>query len=135
MIYIAALVLGFVCGLRVFTGLAVLMLSRGGLWGIVLGVAALGEYVADLMPWIPPRTKMPSIIVRPVSGFIAGHLYGTMHGADGVVAGIGGLIGALVGTFSGYSARIWLIEKIGNIPAGLAEDVIAILTALLVVSA
>ena len=40
-----ALGLGFVSGLRTFTPVAAVMLVRGGLWGIVLAVAAVGEYV------------------------------------------------------------------------------------------
>lgn len=134
MIYIAALILGFVSGLRAFTSIAVLLLARGGLWGIVAAVAAVGEYVADLMPSIPPRTKLPSIVVRPLSGAFVGYLFCVMHGASGLIGAVGGVIGALAGTFGGYSARLWLAEKIGDIPAGLAEDVIAILVALVVVT-
>ena len=39
-----ALGLGFVSGLRTFTPVAAVLLVRGGIWGIVLAVAALGEY-------------------------------------------------------------------------------------------
>jgi uncharacterized membrane protein len=134
MIYIAALILGFVSGLRTFTSIAVLLLARGGLWGIVAAVAAVGEYVADLMPWIPPRTKLPSIVLRPLSGAFVGYLFSVMHGANGLIGAVGGVIGALAGTFGGYSARLWLVEKIGSIAAGLAEDIIAILIALVVVT-
>lgn len=133
MIYIAALLLGFVSGLRTFTSIAVVLLSRGGVWGIVAAVAAVGEYVADVMPWIPPRTKLPSIVVRPLSGAFVGYLFSVMHDANGLIGAVGGVIGALAGTFGGYAARLWLIERIGNIPAALAEDVIAILIALLIV--
>ena len=134
MIYVAALVLGVVSGLRTFTSIAVLLLSRGGAWGIVAAIAAVGEYAADLMPWIPPRTKLPSIVVRPLSGAFVGYLFCTMHGASGVIGSVGGVIGALAGTYGGYAARVSLAEKIGAIPAGLAEDVIAILIALIVVT-
>lgn len=134
MIYVAALVLGVVSGLRALTSIAVLLLYRGGFWGIVAGIAALGEYVADLMPWIPSRTKLPSIVVRPLSGAFVGYLFCTMHGASGIIGAVGGVIGALAGTYGGYAARIALAEKIGALPAGLAEDVIAILIAVLVVT-
>ena len=39
-----ALGLGFVSGLRTFTPVAAVMLVRGVIWGIVLAVAAVGEY-------------------------------------------------------------------------------------------
>ena len=133
MIYLAALILGFVSGLRTMTSLAVLLLARGGVWGIVATVAAVGEYIVDLIPGVPGRTKLPSIVVRPVSGFIAGYLLAAMNGATGLIGGIGGVIGALAGTFGGYSARLWAIEQLGAIPAGLAEDVIAIAIAYIVV--
>ncbi|MDP9018733.1 MAG: hypothetical protein M3N19_10475 [Candidatus Eremiobacteraeota bacterium] len=126
MIYLIALGLGFVSGLRTFTSIAALLLVRGGTWGIVACIAALGEYVIDLMPWVPSRTAMPSIIVRSLSGAFVGYLFATMHGASGLIGGVGGVIGAIAGTFGGHSVRLWAIDRIGAIPAGLAEDLIAI---------
>ncbi|GAC1393054.1 MAG: hypothetical protein NVSMB31_11940 [Vulcanimicrobiaceae bacterium] len=133
MIYLIALGLGFVSGLRTFTSIAVLLLSRGGIWGIITAVAAVGEYVVDLMPWVPSRTKMPSIIVRPLSGAFVGYLFSTMHGGSGLIGGVGGVIGALAGTFGGHAARLWAIDRIGAFPAGLAEDLVAIGIAVLLV--
>ena len=46
-----ALGLGFVSGLRTFTPVAAMLLVRGGIWGIVLAVAAVGEYVWDVLPY------------------------------------------------------------------------------------
>ena len=45
-----ALGLGFVSGLRTFTPVAAVMLVRGSIWGIVMAVAAVGEYVVDVLP-------------------------------------------------------------------------------------
>ena len=55
-----ALGLGFVSGLRTFTPVAAVMLVRGGIWGIVLAVAAVGEYVVDVLlksPFEPGANK------------------------------------------------------------------------------
>jgi uncharacterized membrane protein len=52
-----ALGLGLVSGLRTFTPVAAVMLVRGGIWGIVLAVAAVGEYVVDVLPNTPSRTS------------------------------------------------------------------------------
>src|SRR4030081_427825 len=91
--------IGFVSGLRALTSLAALMLVRGGIWGYVLAVAAVGEYVADASPKIPSRTALPSIVVRPASGAIAGWLIGTTHGGSPIAGAVLGAIGALAGPY------------------------------------
>jgi uncharacterized membrane protein len=45
--------LGIVAGLRTFTPLAAVFLMRGGIWGIVFSIAAVGEYVVDALPNTP----------------------------------------------------------------------------------
>jgi uncharacterized membrane protein len=129
-----ALGIGFVSGLRTFTSLAALALSRGiGVWSIVLGLGALGEYVADASPKIPSRTALPSIVIRPLSGAIAGWFISAWHGGSPVAGAIVGVIGALIGTYGGHAARAAAIAKIGALPAAVAEDVVAVgLSALLV---
>ena len=130
-----ALGIGFVSGLRAFTSLAALALSRGvGIWGIVLGLGALGEYVADASPKIPSRTAFPSIVIRPLSGAIAGWFISAWHGGSPVAGAIVGAIGALLGTYGGHAARAAAITKVGAIPAALTEDVVAIALAALLVT-
>jgi uncharacterized membrane protein len=133
-IRLLAFAIGFVSGLRTFTSLAAVGLARGGVWGWVLAVAAVGEYVADAMPRIPSRTRLPSILVRPLSGAIAGWLVAAGHGgstADGAALGI---VGALAGTYGGHAARIVAISRIGPLPAAIAEDAVAIALAALIVT-
>jgi uncharacterized membrane protein len=130
-----ALGIGFVSGLRAFTSLAALALSRGvGLWSIVLGVAALGEYAADASSKIPSRTAFPSIVVRPVSGAVAGWFISAWHGGSPVAGAVMGAIGALIGTYGGHAARAAAIDKIGPLPAAIAEDVVAIAIAAVLVT-
>ncbi len=116
----AALLFGIVAGLRTLTGEAVFFGLRGGLWGILFPIGAVGEYVVDALPQCPPRTFAPAVLFRCVSGAFMGW----------VVAGIAGaalgVIGAIAGTFGGYKVRLWLIARIGALPAALVEDVIAI---------
>jgi len=126
--------IGFVSGLRAFTSLAALFLLRGGISGIILAVAAVGEYVADASPKIPSRTALPSIVIRPVSGAMAGWIITAQHGGSPVLGAVLGVIGAFAGTYGGHAARIVAIEKIGAIPAAIAEDVVAILLAALIVT-
>jgi uncharacterized membrane protein len=129
-----ALAIGFVSGLRTMTSLAALALTRGGLWGIVLSVAAAGEYVVDAMPSVPSRTALPSIVVRPLSGAIAGWLIAAWHGGSPAGGAVAGIVGALAGTYGGHAARLRTIARIGAIPAALAEDVVAIALAAFVVT-
>jgi len=133
-ILLLAFAIGFVSGLRTFTSLAALMLVRGGVWGWVLAVAAVGEYVADAMPQIPPRTRLPSIVIRPLSGAIAGWLIASGHGGSAAGGAVLGIAGALAGTYGGHAARLAAIARIGALPAALAEDAVAIALAAYIVT-
>ncbi|HXP93715.1 MAG TPA: hypothetical protein VN905_09620 [Candidatus Binatia bacterium] len=124
----AAFILGIVAGMRAFTAPAAVYLMRGGVAGIVLAVFAVVEYVTDLLPTTPARTSPPSLIARIVSGAFVGYLVG---GIGGIVLG---LAGVFIGAYGGKAARLWAIEKIGPIAAGLAESAIAILLAAFVVT-
>ena len=117
---LAALLFGFVAGLRTFTGEAVYFGLRGGVAGIVFPLFALGEYVADALPQIPARTTIGPVLVRCASGAFMGW---TVARAGGAAAGV---IGAFLGTFGGYRARMWAIAKIGALPAAILEDAVAI---------
>lgn len=79
-----ALGLGFVSGLRTFTPVAAVMLVRGGFWGIVLAVAAVGEYVVDVLPNTPSRTQAMGLSARVVSGAFVGWMIATMHDGAGM---------------------------------------------------
>jgi uncharacterized membrane protein len=126
--------IGFVSGLRAVTSLAALMLVRGGVWGYVFALGAIGEYVADASPKIPPRTALPSIIVRPLSGAAAGWLIAGMHGGTVWLGAVVGLVGAFAGTYGGKAARLAAITRIGALPAAVAEDIVAIALAAFLVT-
>jgi uncharacterized membrane protein len=117
----AALLFGIVAGLRVFTGEAVFFAFRGGVAGIVFPIFAVGEYIADALPWMMARTQLfPSFTLRVFSGAFMGFVVGRIMGA------VLGVIGAVIGTLYGYRARMAAIKSIGAIPAAIVEDVIAI---------
>lgn len=119
--FLASLLFGIVAGLRVFTGEAVFFGLRGGVAGIGFPILAILEYIADAMPWIPPRTQLfPSFTFRVLSGAFMGYIAGRIPGA------ILGVIGAVIGTLYGYRARIAAIQRIGAMPAAIVEDVVAI---------
>jgi peroxiredoxin/uncharacterized membrane protein len=99
---------------------------RGGWIGIVLGLFAIGEYIADALPQIPSRTTFPSSILRPASGGFCGWMIAGAVGASPVWGAILGVAGALAGMWGGLAFRKWLIERSGAIPAAVIEDIIAI---------
>jgi uncharacterized membrane protein len=134
-VLIAAFVLGIVAGLRTFIAPAALYLARGGVAGYVLAVAALAELVGDALPNTPPRTFPPALVGRIVSGAFVGWMLGVFRGGAPPLAGaVAGVLGALAGTYGGKLVRLELIERIGALPAALAEDVVAIALAFVIVA-
>lgn len=132
---LVAVLFGIVAGLRVFTGAGVWFFMTGnGAWKYLPAIAAIGEYIADALPQIPPRTQIiPSVALRCISGGFAGWLIAGRTGAPLIAAILAGIGGALLGTYGGYRLRMRLIARIGALPAALVEDAISIGIALFVV--
>lgn len=131
---ISAFFLGLVAGLRSLTAPAALFLVRGGIIGIVLAVLAVAELIADMLPQIPSRTSPPALIARILSGGIVGWLIAGANSSLAIVGAILGIVGALVGAYGGRLVRIAAIERIGAVPAALAEDLVAIALAAFIVT-
>lgn len=125
--FVVAFALGVVAGLRTFTAPAVLLLSRHvRVAGAIVAVLALGELVGDLLPNTPSRTQPMPLAARIVSGAFVGCYVATGTPVVRVAGGVVGIIGAVIGTFGGHALRLKAIARIGAIPAGLVEDVVAI---------
>lgn len=149
MVYLLALVIGIISGLRTMTApaamswaayLGYLNLDGSGLafmghrftpW--ILSVLALGEFVTDQLPSTPSR-KVP---VQFGARLVSGALSGAMLGADGgtVLGGlVASIVGAVIGTLGGAAVRSRLATAFGrDLPAALIEDAIAIIGAISVV--
>src|SRR6476620_9579139 len=121
-----ALGLGFVSGLRTFTPVAAVMLVRGSIWGIVMAIAAVAEYVWDVLPNTPSRTQARGLSARVVSGAFVGWMIATMHDGSGMFGAIAGIAGAVIGAYAGQAARLAAIARIGGYPAAIVEDLVAI---------
>lgn len=150
-IYILALLIGVVAGLRAMTapaavsiGAALGWLPVSGTWAAfmgyrftpyVFGVLALVEFVTDQLPSTPSRKVPQQFGARIVSGAFCGAVIGTADGAliGGLVAGV---IGAVIGTLGGAEARQRLVAATGgkDLPIALLEDAVAVLLGLFVVS-
>jgi uncharacterized membrane protein len=150
-LYLFALLIGVVAGLRAMTAPAAVA------WGAHLGLiplqgsslAWLGgpvatwtftalaalELVADQLPKTPSRKVPMQFGTRIVSGAFCGAAIGMVRGAW-VGGAAAGAIGAVIGTLAGAEARGGLAKAFGkDLPAGLLEDVVAVGGAFLIVTA
>lgn len=151
MIFLIALLLGVVSGLRAMLPLAAVAwatrvgwLDFGAGWFAVLGNAwvpwiftllALGELLADKRPSAPSRTVPLQFGTRLVVGAAAGALVALGTGAPWPGGLAAGLVGAVGGTLGGRALRARLAARFGrDLPAALVEDAIAIAGAWLLLS-
>ncbi|QQG97706.1 DUF4126 domain-containing protein [Mycobacteroides chelonae] len=148
-LYVAALLIGIVAGLRAMTPLAVLSwaafakcLPVEGTWAsflaslivaVIATVLAVGEIVNDKLPKTPSRKAPPAFAARVVLGAFYGAVFGTLAGgtSPGLIIGLVlGAIGAVLGTLGGAWARGKLAESFGkDLPAALTEDAITVAAA------
>ena len=147
-IYLLALLIGVVAGLRTMTAPAAVSwavylgwLDVSGTWFAFLGSAwarwvltllALVELVTDQLPSTPSRTVPVQFGARIVSGAFSGAAVGAAGGAmvGGLLAGV---VGAVLGTLGGRELRARLAAAFGSDrPAAFIEDAVAIGGALLI---
>lgn len=147
-IYLLALLIGVIAGLRTMTAPALVSwaahlgwLDLNGTWLAFFGSAwtrwiltllALVELVTDQLPATPSRTVPVQFGARLVTGGLSGAAIGAGSGAlmGGLLAGI---VGAIIGTLGGREFRARLAKAFGSDrPAALIEDVVAIGGALLI---
>jgi uncharacterized membrane protein len=101
-----------------------------------LSVLALGELVADLLPFVPKRTAVLPLVARMISGgFCGGCLCASANQFVTIGAALG-VAGAIAGAFAGYEIRRRLVTKLNNkdFVVALCEDAIAIGLALFFVT-
>jgi uncharacterized membrane protein len=102
----------------------------------ILLAAMLGELVADKLPFTPSRTRAGPFTARIVTGAFAGAALAMGVGGSAALGVAAGALGAVVGTLGGYRARTGLVRALGvpDFPVALAEDLVAVGIALLVVA-
>jgi uncharacterized membrane protein len=147
-VYLLALLIGIVAGLRAMTAPALVSwaaylgwINLNGTWLAFLGNAwthwiltllALGELVTDQLPSTPSRRVPVQFGTRIVTGGLSGAAIGAGSGAlvGGLLAGIAG---AVIGTLGGSAFRARLAAAFGSDrPAAIIEDLVAIGGALLI---
>ncbi|HEV7699961.1 MAG TPA: DUF4126 family protein [Pyrinomonadaceae bacterium] len=139
----AILIIGFSAGLRTFTAPAVVawavhvdhldvsasplsfMSSHTAV--LILSLGALVEYVVDVLPFTPPRTKAPGLIARFVTGSFAAACLLAASGQSLAFCILGGLA-AIGGAFVGYEARTRAVRSLNikDVFVAVPEDIIAI---------
>jgi uncharacterized membrane protein len=143
-IYAFAVGIGLVAGLRAMTAPAIvswaahlgclnlhgtpLAFMGSAVTVAVFSLAAIGEYVNDLLPRTPSRTAPGPLIARIVTGGLSGaSLCAAARQPLLIGAALGG-IGAVIGAFGGYQARTRLVKALHVKDAFVAipEDVVAI---------
>jgi uncharacterized membrane protein len=151
MLYVLALLIGVVAGLRTFTALAAASwaaasgtLALEGSWLAFLGycwtpwifsLLALAEFVTDQLPSTPSRKAPLQFGARIVSGALSGAAFGSAGGSWIAGAALG-IVGAIVGTLSGADSRARIAAAFGkNQPAAFLEDAVAAVAAALIVVA
>jgi uncharacterized membrane protein len=150
-LYLFALLIGVVAGLRAMTAPAAVA------WGAHLGLItvegtplawldgsvatwvftalAVLELVSDQLPQTPSRKVPVQFGARIASGAFCGAAIGMLGGAW-IGGAIAGAVGAVIGTLGGADVRGRLAKAFGkDLPAALIEDVVAVGGAALIVIA
>ncbi len=148
---LSAFLIGCVCGLRSMTAPAVVAwgahLGRLHLQGsllaffahtislVVFSVFAVGELIADKLPFIPARTQLGPLAVRIIFGALCAAALCTSAAVVSPIAGaLLGAVGGVAGAFAGYTYRRRLASMAPDLVLALLEDLVAVGGGLLLVS-
>jgi uncharacterized membrane protein len=143
---------GVVTGLRSLTAPAVLAWAAHHNWlnlhnsslsfmtstvAMAIFVAlAVGELIADQLPFTPSRTAPPGLIARILMGALCGAGIAVAGSQSIPLGAVIGIAGALVGTYGGYQVRTRLVRalKVPDLVIATLEDIVAIGGALFIVT-
>ena len=141
---LSAFLIGCVCGLRSMTAPAVVAwgahlgwLHLDGSWLaflankislIVFSLFAIGELIADKLPFIPGRTQAGPLGARVVFGAVCGAALCISAGASPVPGALLGGLGGVAGAFAGYQYRHRLSSgaRIPDFLLAVLEDIVAV---------
>jgi uncharacterized membrane protein len=151
-ILLFAFLIGCVCGLRSMVAPAVVAwgahlgwLHLDGSWPAFLAnkisltifsLFAVGELIADKLPFIPRRTLPGPLGVRIVFGALCGAALSLSAGTSLILGAILGALGGIAGAFAGYNYRRLLSRgaRLPDLLIALLEDLVAVGGGLLLVS-
>jgi uncharacterized membrane protein len=150
MVFVFALGIGIVAGLRSLTAPAVVAWAAHLNWlnlhgsplafmastaaVVIFSVLAFGELIADKLPSTPKRIAPAPLVARIITGGLCGACLGTSTGQSLVVGALLGAIGGVIGAFLGYGIRRRLDLHCRDFLVAICEDVVAVGLALFLVS-
>lgn len=143
-VYAGAALIGTVAGMRSMTAPAIVSRLAGAA-GIqvdktgvdflhspmiprVMAILAIGEAVADKLPFIPSRVAPFSLVTRAVSGAVSGAALCSAKKRSPLMGAIFGAAGAVAGSYAAFALRKRIVERL-HMPdtvVALAEDALAI---------
>jgi len=125
--YVGPAAIGALSGLRSLSAPAVLAKNMGGEKAErIASVLALSEMVLDKLPFVPDRTKPPSLAFRALSGAICGYVIAGRRRSSTqrwMSAFVGGTA-AIAASYAGLQFRKSV--QLPKIVAALAEDAIVV---------
>jgi uncharacterized membrane protein len=149
-ILLYAFLLGCICGLRSMTAPAVVAWGahlgwlhlEGSLLAffankislVIFSLFALGELIADKLPFIPARTQAGSLGVRILFGAMSGAALCFSAAASPILGAILGGLGGIAGAFAGYAYRRRFSLTVPDVLLALIEDLVAVGGGFLLVS-
>jgi uncharacterized membrane protein len=150
MVLLYAFLIGCICGLRSMTAPAVVAwgshLGRLHLEGslfaffankislVVFSLFAIGELIADKLPFIPGRTQAGPLGIRVIFGAMCGAALCISGATSPILGAILGALGGVAGAFAGYNYRLRLSPGVPDLLLALVEDLVAVGGGLLIVS-
>jgi uncharacterized membrane protein len=102
---------------------------------VVFSLFAIGELIADKLPFIPARTQAGPLAVRVIFGSLCGAaLCFSAATASPLVGALLGAVGGITGAFAGYTYRRRLAPMVPDLVLALLEDLVAVGGGLFLVS-
>jgi uncharacterized membrane protein len=94
----------------------------------IFSLAAIAEYINDVLPKTPSRTAPGPLIARICTGGLSGACLCASAGQSLLIGAALGGVGAAIGAFGGYQVRTRLVSALNvkDIFVAIPEDLVAI---------
>jgi uncharacterized membrane protein len=150
-VYTGAAVMGVAAGMRSMASPAIVsQLAKSGLTppgqasgffhrpatAKTMAFLAVGEMIADKLPFMPKRTDAPALVTRAISGAVSGAAICSSKKRSVIAGALLGAIGAVGATYGAYKLRKWAGERfdLPDAVIAIAEDALVAGCGMLVLS-